>query len=496
MFTLVALTTLMVAQLGDAPTVESFGQISSSFGASLNAPPAGTATYGAKGGSLTFVDHGCAAAPAKIGAVPAVSPAMPATDQASGSREMHADPNVAAAAWSDMSEAGLAEPEYLTREQVQAECKKMAWTKGNFRIVPYGTLWGSMSYDSQRARTGDYCLWIESQSTHVGEPDASVDARSTRLGFDLFGPGIPCLGDAKIGGKVEIDFQGYYLTRNKPGLLLRHAYMEAKDEDFRLLVGQTWDVISPLGIPTLNYTAGSAVGNLAYRRAQFRAERYFAMSDTQMFTLQGSVNANVVTDFVGETGTSADVGPYPDFQARAAYTLGQRSGCDVPPIVIGIGGHVGEQDFDFRTGATPDLGVEARTWSACADFYVPITARWGFQGEFFTGENLSNYMGGILQGVDRVTHKGIHATGGWADIWFKWRPDLCSHTGYALDDPANGDLVAASSRTYNQMIYTNLLFDATKNLQVGMEVDVWKTHYIDLKAGEAVRLECAVKYMF
>lgn len=476
MFTLLALTTLAVAQLGDGPSLDAFGQVSAGFGAAVEPLPAGP---------MASLDQSVASLPAP-----------PVSGQPSDGRAMFADPKVSAAAWSDMSDAGSPGPEYLTREQVQAECKKMAWTKGNMRIVPYGTLWGSMSYDSQRARTGDYCLWIESQSTHVEEPDASVDARSTRLGFDLFGPCIPCLGDAKVGGKVEIDFQGYYLTRNKPGLLLRHAYMEAKDEDFRLLVGQTWDVISPLGIPTLNYTAGSAVGNLAYRRAQFRAERYYALSDTQLFTVQGSLNANVVTDFLGEAGTSADVGPYPDIQGRLAYTIGQRSGCEVPPAVIGFGGHVGEQDFDFRTGATPDLDVEVRTWSACADFYVPITARWGFQGEFFTGENLSNYMGGILQGVDRVTHKGIHATGGWADIWFKWRPDLCSHFGYALDDPANGDLVAPSSRTYNQMIFTNVLYDATKNLQVGMEVDVWKTHYIDLKAGEAVRLECAVKYFF
>jgi hypothetical protein len=476
MFTLVALTTLVVAQLGDGPSVDSFGQVAASFGAAADSLPAGPA---AKAGQSAVTPSG-----------------MLASEEPPDRGQLHADPSVSVAAWSDMSEASPQGTDYLTREQVQAEVKKSAWTKGNMRIVPYGTLWGDMSYDSQRARTGDYCLWIESQSTHVGEADASVDARSTRLGIDVFGPCIPCLGDAKVGGKVEIDFQGYYLTRNKPGLLLRHAYMEAKDQDFRLLVGQTWDVISPLGIPTLNYTAGSAVGNLAYRRAQFRGERFYALSDTQMVTLQGSLNANVVTDFLGETSTSADVGPYPDIQARAAYTLGQRSGCDVPPIVLGFGGHVGEQDFDFRSVAAPDLGVEVPTWSACADFYVPITARWGFQGEFFTGENLSNYMGGILQGVDRLTHKAIHATGGWADIWFKWRPDLCSHFGYALDDPANGDLRAPASRTYNQMIYTNLLYDATKNLQVGMEVDVWKTHYIDLKPGEAVRVECAVKYFF
>ena len=90
-------------------------------------------------------------------------------------------------------------------------------------------------------------LWIESQDLHHDEPDFNVDAKSTRVGLDFIGPGIPRLCDAKIGGKVEVDFQGQFVTRNKPGLLLRHAYVEAKNDDYRLLVGQTWDVISPLG---------------------------------------------------------------------------------------------------------------------------------------------------------------------------------------------------------------------------------------------------------
>jgi hypothetical protein len=387
-------------------------------------------------------------------------------------------------------------PDLMTRDQVAAEIKKSAWSKGDFRITPYGTLWGNTAYDSQRAKIGEYCLWIESPSTHFHEPDFSVDAKSTRLGLDLIGPGIPCFCDAKITGKVEIDFQGIFVTRNKPGVLLRHAYFETKDDEFRLLVGQTWDVISPLYIPTLNYTAGSAVGNLAYRRAQFRAERYLAFSETSLITLQSSINANVVTDFVGETETSADVGPYPDIQARGALTLGQRTGPDARPVVLGISSHYGEQDFDFRSVTNKELGVERPTWSVNVDMWIPITARLGFQAECFTGENLSNYMGGILQGVDRNTHRGIHATGGWADVWFKWRPNLCSHTGYAVDDPANGDITTATGRTYNQMIFTNLLYDATENLQVGFEVDIWKTFYKALDDAQAARIECAVKYKF
>jgi hypothetical protein len=391
--------------------------------------------------------------------------------------------------------SGALPPDYVTHGELQAEVRRMAWRKGDFTIVPYGIIWGDMSYDSQRSKIGDYALWIESQDTHHDEPDFNVDAKSTRIGLDFIGPSSPFFCDAKISGKVEVDFQGQFVTRNKPGLLLRHAYVEAKDKDFRLLVGQTWDVISPLGIPTLNYTAGSAVGNLAYRRAQFRAERYLDISDTFMLTLQSSVNGNVVTDFVSDpaTTTSADPGPYPDFQSRMAFTLGERSCPDTPPAVLGVGGHYGIQSFDFRTIPT-DLGVDVPTYSLAADFVVPVAQQWGVQGEFFTGSNLSNYMGGILQGIDRVTHKGIHATGGWIDLYVNWLPNLHTHSGFAIDDPLDKDMT--SGRTRNQMLFNNVIWDANKHLQLGFEVDVWETDYMALSSGEGVRLEFATKYNF
>jgi hypothetical protein len=103
-------------------------------------------------------------------------------------------------------------------------------------------------------------------------------------------------------------------------------------------------------------------------------------------------------------------------------------------------------------------------------------------------------MGGILQGIDRVTHNGIHATGGWIDVYFDWTPTVHTHSGFAIDDPLNHDMT--SGRVRNQMIFNNILWDATKNLQLGFEVDIWETHYIALAPGEGTRLEFAAKYKF
>ena len=92
---------------------------------------------------------------------------------------------------------------------------------------------------------------------------------------------------AQGGGKVEVDFQNSVLsTENKPTIMLRHAYLEAKDDDFRLLVGQTWDVISPLNPDMLLYSVGWDGGNIGYRRAQFRGERFLKFSDVSLVTVQ------------------------------------------------------------------------------------------------------------------------------------------------------------------------------------------------------------------
>ena len=393
-----------------------------------------------------------------------------------------------------ISPAASSSSEFYTRQEISGELKKLPWTKGAFKVTPYGILWASMAYESERSRVTDYCLYIDSPAVQ-GEPAFAIDAKSTRLGLDLAGPAVPFFGDAKLGGKAEIDFQGRYLTRNKPDLLLRHAYLEVKSDEYRLLAGQTWDVVSPLGMPILDYTAGSAVGNLAYRRAQFRGERFLSYSDTSMLTLQGALAADILGDFTTDPTIRAEQGSYPHIQGRIAYTAGTRKGPDARPIVIGVSSHIGETVFDFPPPLpNPADDVARRTWSLNLDFTVPFNERCGVQGEFFTGENLSGYFGGILQGVDRVTRKTIRANGGWGDFYFDPTPEFHTHWGYAIDDPLDQDMT--SGRTFNQVIYSNFGYDITKLFNVALEVGFWKTGWMHLPQGDALRLEMAARYRF
>lgn len=404
--------------------------------------------------------------------------------------------------------AAAGDEEFFTLSELKSEMKKLAWSKGDFKLVPYGYLWGSMIYDTSRVFPGPYALWSYSPDQH-GEDAFIVDVRRTRLGVNIDGPRIPFFDCAKSGGKVEIDFHGSFVTENKASVLLRHAYWEVADHDSKLLMGQTWDVISPLYPSVLNYSVGWDGGNIGYRRAQLRYERYLKFSDVSMLTTQFSVNQDVIADFTTTTGVTREPVDWPVLEGRLAWTLGHR-GKNCNPVVLGVSGHIGEQGFDFTDDVPAAVNpnnlpaqddVRVQTWSFNVDFKVPITDRLDVKGEYFTGSNLSTFLGGIGQGVCPCVREGVRSRGGWFDVGYKWTPRLQSHFGYGLDDPIDSELFFG--RVYNQFFFANIAYDLTKQFNMGFEVSSWKTLYRETRAGrstprpgDSVRFEFVARYGF
>ncbi len=384
--------------------------------------------------------------------------------------------------------AAEGEVEYFTWDEIRAEMKDVAWSKGDFKVVPYGVLWGTTTYETSRTRIGDYTLWAISPDDE-GEDAIHFNGKGTRLGLDVSGPRIACLGCAKSGGKVEIDFEGSFTIENKPGVLLRHAYWEVKNQNFRLLMGQTWDVISPLNPKCIMYSVYWGAGNIGYRRAQLRYERYFTMTNAWQLEFQGALATDAGHDFTnGATPSNGDHAGWPIIEMRVGSKIGH---CN--PISFGVSGHVGEQIFDFA-GADD---TARPTWSINADLKVPITSRLGVQGEFFTGTNLKTFLGGIIQGVNcGGTDDAIRSTGGWVNAYYDWTPRLHSAIGYTVDDPVNSDITTANGRLYNQAYWGNVTYDVTKKFMLGLEVGQWRTSFTDRAAADATRIEFAGKYAF
>lgn len=381
------------------------------------------------------------------------------------------------------------EVEYMTLDEIRAEMKKLAWSKGDFKIVPYGILWGQTAYETSRTYMGDYTLWAIS-GDEEGEDAIHFNGKGTRLGLDVSGPKLPFFCCASSGGKVELDFEGNFVTENKPGVLLRHAYWEVKNDDFRLLMGQTWDVIAPLNPNTIMYSVYWGAGNIGYRRAQLRYERYVTLTDMWKLELQGALATDAGADFLnGTTPVNGDHAGWPIVEMRVGTKIGKKH-----PIAFGVSGHLGEEIFDGLGGADD---VARQTWSLNADVKVPITERLGFQGEFFTGTNLKTFLGGIVQGVNcGGTCAEIRSTGGWANVYYDLTSRLHTSVGYTIDDPIDADIITANGRLYNQAYWGNVTYDVTKQFLLGLEVSQWKTLFTDRSPGDSTRIEFAGKYAF
>ncbi len=179
-------------------------------------------------------------------------------------------------------------------------------------------------------------------------------------------------------------------------------------------------------------------------------------------------------------------------------TLGERGpGC--LPVTLGVSAHVGNTMFDqYAAGVAIPVNPDVlrTTWSLNGDFRAPLSDRMGVMAEYFMGQNLATFLGGIGQGIDPTTLNPIYSMGGWCEFWYDLAPWLHAHAGYGVDAPDNNDLATVGERSYNQVIWGNLVYDITKNWMTGIEVSSWHTNFVGLAPGESIRSEVMMKFGF
>lgn len=373
------------------------------------------------------------------------------------------------------------------------------------RVTPYGLLWANMWFATSRTNPGSFTLWVFADD-EGGEPAFELDARRSRIGFEVVGPDVQIHGrrfDSR--GAIELDFFGQFLTENRADVRLRDAYWEAVNDEWRFLIGQTWDVISPLRPGMLNFTVGWAGGNIGFRRTQFRVEHANRINMRFSHRLEASLNQNIVDDFQTEPGVRRESVEFPVVMARYAITYSLGKNCEA---VLGISGHYGQTGFDFLRSSgrplelPPTLNAHFNSWSGNIDFELPLLADLDLRGEFFHGANLSPFLGGIGQGVCPCLRQPIHSTGGWLELVKSWTRTTRSHFGTGIEDPANSDLLVG--RSMNQFIFGNFIWQVTPELSTGTELNWWRTLYIDqrefpaipIAPGEAFTWEWMVRYEF
>lgn len=374
--------------------------------------------------------------------------------------------------------------------------KKSVWS--NLDIQLYGYLKVDAAYDTSRTTTGNYVVWVDSDTTRHNDNEFNLTANQTRLGMKITGPEDQ---DVVTSGRAEIDFYGKSGDENKAKIQLRHAYLKIDwpDDRFNIIAGQTSDVFSPLNPSTLNYTVLWDCGNIGYRHPQIRLTKSIALNSNVDLKLEAAVSRTIGDDELVTTAgaKSGEDSGFPTLQARGALIFPL---LDYKPTTIGISGHWGKEEYD-RTSTTAS-SEEMESWSLNLDITQPINKWLTFKGELFSGENLDNYFGGIGQGVRSTAsggittyHNAIASKGGWIAAglgpWDKWR----FNAGFGVDDPDNEDL-SAGARTLNRSVFANAIYSINKNTEIGFELSQWHTERKGAGSADDLRAQTSFIYKF
>jgi hypothetical protein len=381
-------------------------------------------------------------------------------------------------------------PAEFSQEEL-ANLKGLAASKkrpvvSNLNLELYGYVKLDAAHDSARSSVGNFARWVEPD---VDDDQFTMTARQTRLDLKIAGPDER---PVQTSGLVEVDFYGGG-EENKNGVLLRHAYMnfDWPELQFSVTAGQTFDVISPLFMPTLNYTVGWWQGNIGYRRPQIRATKIFDAGEDVEVKLEAAAArtiSNRVFVFAGRD--SGDDSGSPSAQGRVSVTFpffnSQRA-------TVGFSGHWGQEEQDLNTR---DGHSRYESWSANVDVSMPLTSWASLQGEAFVGEDLDTYNGGIGQGINLLSRGPISSRGGWMAGSFragrKWQFNL----GGGIEEVSGEDLSALTPRSMNMVVFGNAQYSITPNASVGFELSRLHTEYLDFDPADDLREQLSFIYKF
>jgi hypothetical protein len=323
-------------------------------------------------------------------------------------------------------------------------------------------------YDNTRIHPGENRFWVLPYGDEKNN-EFFLTVMDTRLGFDFWWKEESYTTKAKL----EFDFHGLANAKNKPQSMLRHAYFVIKHERWSLLAGQTWDIIAPLNPSTVNYSVMWLQGNVGYRRPQIRVSTWLEPSEDSKVKLDVGVSTNLGGDIDGDgLDDGADRG-FPSLQGRVGFAT---KIMDEGSLAIGASGHFGQDSWG------PNDSNSSTSWSVCGDLSIKINKKIALLGEFWTGENMKQYLGGISQDFDS-TDEPLPAMGGWGMVRLKpadaflfnigFGTDMVSETDWCVPD--DGDPYAF--RDMNREIFGNCMYNLSKTVTAMFEIAFMTTSY-------------------
>lgn len=310
----------------------------------------------------------------------------------------------------------------------------------------------------------------------------TIHPRLTRLGMVA----NKSLGtNESITGEVEVDFQNGG-SESRELLRLRHAYIDYKKNDFSILVGQTWQIVSRLN-PTVNAdTLMWGAGNTGDRSPQIRLAYKSHFQNEIKTTIEVGVQQVGTVDNKGQAKTN--FGDTPAFEGRIAL---QTPSWTQNNIHLALGGHKGKE-----TLAEKGFGKkEFEQYGIFTELELPITNNTNIRGEYFKGKNISDLRGGILFGVNPITDEEVETTGYWIESTMKASNNILLSLGLSADKP-NQSQVSDGFPSLNESMWGTIHYTYKKDILLGLEYIKWATEYKNDQRLVANRVNGFAKWSF
>ena len=359
------------------------------------------------------------------------------------------------------------------------------------KVQLYGFVRFDGSYDTNPISSGNYALWALPKNGRNNDCEWNLTGGATRLGINLNGPDTESM---KLSGNIEMDFLTSIGTENNTSPRLRHGFLKAywPASDFSILAGQTWDIVSSQ-IPFVDDVALMwDAGNIGSRHPQLRLTKGFATGNDGRLELAVAASRTIGEKSAFQTDTGKDA-VMPIIQGRIA--LSEPMIVKSQPATIAVSGHYGQEEWDTTiAGNFKTLD----TWSCNLEVTMPLSENILLAGEYFTGSNLDDFLGGIGQGVNAAVvtdPRDIRSHGGWAGLKYNVNPVTAISFGAGVDDPNDNDL-ASSARSLNQTVFANVINKVTPNLIIGIQLSEWKTEYLNNPSSNAFRAQSSLTYKF
>ncbi len=412
-------------------------------------------------------------------------------------------------------------PGLLTAQEKGPE-KLMIYDGNKWKAQLYGFVKLDAVYNDSQVVNPESPLWSKNEKPtdqdYMKQGSFTMSVRWSRLGFKIFGPKVIGADSLVL---FEVDFHGNNpdsgTASRQSQIRMRHTYVKLTwPTKTYFLVGNTWMLGFPVEVypSTIQNLLILTSGSLLLREQQIGLGQTFG-SNLFNISIEASAarpQANDGTDtiypgpkdsFLDATGTG-EASEQPSYKGRLTMRLNPVNSIK---ILIGGAGQYMKERYNLDTDGAGTYEQKVVDSNFVMGFgYIQIFLI-KISGQYFKGENIDQFFGGILQGVTitnpgtaNVNIEAVKTQGGWGQLTLDLRTvgaPLILNLGHGLEK-VDEKTIADGGRKRNTTSYVNLWIYLSKNYKFGIEVAKNVTEYKEdtFNIGDNLKVQSSFMFIF